>query len=121
AFEALNADPNTQLVALGDAFGDMVDACLQKFADSKVADRVKVDDDHKFVGFDAYQGVIDSCDVIVLAAPPNFRPAHLRACIDAGKHVFCEKPIAVDAPGVRHVLETCRMAKEKNLNVVSGL
>ncbi len=121
AFEALNADPNTHLVAVGDTFADMVDGSLKKFADSKVADRIKVDDDHKFVGFDAYKGVIDSCDVVVIATPPNFRPTHLRACIEAGKHVFCEKPIAVDGPGVRSVLETCRMAKEKGLNVVSGL
>lgn len=121
AFEALNADPNTKLVALGDAFADMVDQSLDKFKDSKVADRVTVDDDRKFVGFDAYKGVIESCDVVVLATPPNFRPAHLRACIEAGKHVFCEKPVAVDAPGLRSVLETCRMAKEKRLNIVSGL
>ena len=121
AFEALNADPNTKLVALADAFTDMVDLCLNKFKDSTVADRVAVDDNHKFAGFDAYKGVIDACDVVVLATPPAFRPAHLRACIDAGRHVFCEKPVAVDAPGVRSVIETCRIAKEKKLNVVSGL
>lgn len=121
AYEALNADPNTRLVAMGDAFADVVEQSVNKFKDSSVADRVTVDEDHRFVGFDAYKGVIEASDVVILATPPNFRPEHLRACIEAGKHVFCEKPIAVDAPGVRSVLETCRLAKEKKLNIVSGL
>ena len=73
------------------------------------------------LGLDAYQKVIDSgVDVVLLATPPGFRPTHLRACIEAGKHVFCEKPIAVDAPGVRDVLETAKMAKQKNLSLVAG-
>ena len=74
-----------------------------------------------FTGLDAYQKLIDSgVDVVLLATPPGFRPQHLRAAIQANKHVFCEKPIAVDGPGVRHVLETAKMAKEKNLSLVSG-
>jgi myo-inositol 2-dehydrogenase / D-chiro-inositol 1-dehydrogenase len=75
----------------------------------------------KFVGFDAYKGVIDACDVVLLATPPHFRPLHLRAAIEAGKHVFCEKPVATDVPGVKKVIEACKLAKEKNLAVVSGL
>ncbi|MEZ6073976.1 MAG: Gfo/Idh/MocA family oxidoreductase [Pirellulales bacterium] len=76
----------------------------------------------KFTGFDAYQQVLDSdVDVVILTTPPHFRPAHLKAAIDAGKHVFCEKPVAVDATGVRSVIETCKAAKEKNLSLVSGL
>lgn len=121
AYEALCADPNNKLVALGDTFADRVEESLNKFKDSKVTPQVSVDDDHKFVGFDAYKGVIDSCDVVILATPPAFRPAHLRACIEAGKHVFCEKPIAVDGPGARSVIETCKMAREKKINLVSGL
>ena len=122
ARQALLADPNTRLVAMGDAFQDMLGKSLRDLKrDRKIADRIVVDEGHQFVGFDAYQGVIDSCDVIVHATPPGFRPAHLRACVDAGKHVFTEKPVAVDAPGVRSVIETCRLAQEKGLNMVSGL
>ena len=75
-----------------------------------------------FIGFDAYRKVIASgVDVVILTEPPHFRPDHLKAAIEAGKHVFCEKPVAVDAPGVRSVLATCEKAKEKNLSIVSGL
>lgn len=122
AREALLADSNTTLTAVGDVFRDMVESSLNRLKnDPKIAPRITVDAAHQFVGFDAYQGVIDSCDVIVHATPPGFRPQHLRACVEAGRHVFAEKPVAVDAPGVRSVMETCRMAKEKGLNLVSGL
>ena len=86
-----------------------------------VGDKVKVEDSGKYAGLDAYQKVVDSgVDVVLLATPPGFRPHHLKYCIDAGKHVFCEKPIAVDAPGVRSVLETAEKAKQKNLSLVAG-
>jgi predicted dehydrogenase len=82
---------------------------------------VKVDGDHVFVGLDAYQKVIDSgVDVVLLTTPPGFRPQHFKAAIAAGKHVFCEKPMATDAPGVRSVLATAQEAKEKKLAVVAG-
>jgi predicted dehydrogenase len=119
--QAVLADPHTQLVALGDAFSDCVAESYDKLKKSDIGDRVVVDEEHKFSGFDNYKGVIDACDVVCLVSPPNFRPAHLRYAIEQGKHVFCEKPVAVDPVGVRHVMETCRMAKEKNLNIVSGL
>jgi predicted dehydrogenase len=83
--------------------------------------RVTADDAHCFVGFDGYKRVIESSDVVLLASTPHFRPQHLRACVEAGKHVFCEKPVAVDAPGVRSVLESSEIARQKNLNLVSGL
>lgn len=121
AREALLADPNTKLVALGDTFRDQAEMTLKKFKGSDLDKQVAVDDDHIFVGFDAYKKVIDACDVVVLATTPAFRPVQLRAAIESGKHVFCEKPIAVDAVGVRHVMETCKMAREKKLNLVSGL
>jgi predicted dehydrogenase len=73
------------------------------------------------VGFDGYKGVIADSDVVLLATPPHFRPMHLRAAIEAGKHVFAEKPVAVDPWGVRHVLETAEMAKQRGLTIVSGL
>jgi predicted dehydrogenase len=121
AVQALKADPNTQLVAIGDAFEDRAELSLKSIRRS-MADQVAVDDDHVFVGFDAYKGVIDSdVDVVLLAATPHFRAKHLKACIDAGKHVFAEKPVAVDAPGVQSVLETCELARQKSLSVVSGL
>ena len=79
-------------------------------------------DDRCFVGFDAYKQVIDSgVDVVLLATPPGFRPLHLRAAVDAGKHCFVEKPVAVDGPGVRAVIDACEDARKKNLSVVSGL
>src|SRR6185369_5562340 len=85
-------------------------------------DKVQVTPERCYTGFDAYQKLIDSdVDVVVLATPPHFRPQQLKAAVDAGKHVFCEKPVAVDGPGVRSVLKTCEKAKQKNLSLVSGL
>jgi len=81
-----------------------------------------VTDDCCFSGFDGYKQVMESdVDVVLLCTPPHFRPAQLKAAIDAGKHVFCEKPVAVDAPGVRSVLKTSEEAKAKGLAIVSGL
>lgn len=121
AAQAINADPQARLTALGDAFSDRLQGSLANLRKEN-PEKVQVADDHCFVGFDAYQKVIDSgVDVVVLATPPHFRPAHLKAAIEAGKHVFCEKPVAVDGPGVRSVLESCELARQKNLSVVSGL
>jgi predicted dehydrogenase len=121
AAQALNADKNVKLVALGDAFSDRIEECipsLKKIGGEKFA----VENDKKFVGFDAYKQVIDcGVDVVILAGPPGFRPAHIKYAVEKGKHVFAEKPVAVDAPGVRSVLETCEEAKKKNLSIVSGL
>ena len=120
--QALAADKNTKLVALGDAFEDKVEGCVSRLAKSPVADQVAVDADHRFSGFDAHKRVIAAdVDIVLLACPPQFRPGHLKAAIDAGKHVFAEKPAAVDAPGVRSVLATTEEAKKKNLSIVSGL
>jgi predicted dehydrogenase len=94
----------------------------RKALKQELSDRIDVPDDRCFTGFDAYQKVLQSgVDVVVLAEPPHFRPQHLKAAVEAGKHVFCEKPVAVDAPGVRSVLATCEAAKKKNLSIVSGL
>lgn len=123
ASQALRADKNVRLVALGDVFEDRLQMSLKSLQTLEdIRDKIDVPKERQFVGFDAYRQVIDSgVDVVLLATPPHFRPLHLKAAIDAGKHVFAEKPIAVDAPGVRSVLETCRQAKEKRLSVVSGL
>jgi predicted dehydrogenase len=123
ATQALHADPNTKLVALADAFPDRLKSSLNTLRkDEEIADKVQVKDDHCFVGFDAYKQLLASdVDVVLLASPPHFRPAHLKAAVASGKHIFCEKPVAVDAPGVRAVLAACAEAKSKNLSLVSGL
>jgi myo-inositol 2-dehydrogenase / D-chiro-inositol 1-dehydrogenase len=120
AVQALAADPDVVLTAMGDVFADRLEESYK--AVMEVAPKkVKVSKATKFVGFDAYKQVIGSgVDVVLLATPPGFRPEHLMAAVEAGKHVFCEKPVAVDAPGVRKVLEAAKIAKEKNLSLVSG-
>jgi predicted dehydrogenase len=121
ANNALTADKNTKLTAMGDAFEDRLKNS-RKALQQELGDRIDVPDDRCFTGFDAYQKVLASgVDVVILAEPPHFRPRHLKAAIEAGKHVFCEKPVAVDAPGVRCVLAACEEAKKKSLSVVSGL
>jgi predicted dehydrogenase len=123
ASQALAADPNVKLVAMADAFEDRLEKSLSLLQqDEKIASKVDVKPEFRFVGFEAYQKLIDSgVDVVLLCEPPHFRPQHLRAAVEAGKHVFAEKPVAVDAPGVRSVLETCERAQAKGLSIVSGL
>ena len=123
AHQALAADKNSKLVALADAFEDRLESSLASLLKKlESSARVDVPKERRFVGFDAYKQLIDSgVDVVLLAEPPHFRPKHLQAAIDAGKHVFAEKPVAVDAPGVRSVLATCQEARKKNLSIVSGL
>ncbi len=118
---ALNADKNAKLTAMADLFPEKLQGSLERLTKIK-KDQVDVADDHQFVGFEAGKQLIGTdVDVVLLAAPPHFRPMHLKACVDAGKHVFAEKPVAVDAPGVRSVLASCEEAKKKGLNIVSGL
>ncbi len=121
AMNALSADKHVKLTALGDAFADRLESSLQNIRKAG-GDKVDVAPERCFVGFDAYRRVIDSgVDVVLLCSPPHFRPAQLEYAVSAGKHVFCEKPVAVDAPGVRSVLESCETAKQKKLSIVSGL
>jgi len=120
ASQALSADSNVVLTAMGDAFEDQLQKSLQSLRKAQ-PDKVKVTPEKCFVGLDAYQKVIDSgVEVVLLATPPGFRPVHLQAAVAAGKHVFCEKPMATDAPGVRAVLESVKAAKEKSLSLVAG-
>ncbi len=123
AAQALEADPNTRLVALGDAFEDRLEGSLARLMKNEsVSARVDVPKERRFVGFDAYKGVLEAgVDVVLLATPPHFRPQHLAAAVAAGKHVFAEKPVAVDPVGVRSVLASCEEAKRRGLAVVSGL
>jgi predicted dehydrogenase len=121
AMQALRADKGACLVALGDAFADKIEDCLKELSKhGDIAGRLAVEPDHRFVGLDAYKSVIANVDVVLLATPPGFRPIHLEAAVAAGKHVFCEKPMAVDAPGVRKVMAAADEAKTKNLSLVSG-
>jgi myo-inositol 2-dehydrogenase / D-chiro-inositol 1-dehydrogenase len=118
AENCLNAAPNVQLVALGDMFPDRIKGSQRTL--SKVPG-YKVSDDNIFSGWNAYQQVINSsADLILFATPPGFRPMHFAAAVAAGKHVFLEKPIAVDPVGVRKVLETGKVAAQKKLAVVAG-
>lgn len=120
AEEALNADPNVVLVAMADAFSDNLDVSYKRLKE-KYPQKVQVTDKTKFVGLDAYQKLIDSdVDVVLLATPPAFRPDYLEYAVNAGKHVFCEKPFAVDGIGLRKVIMVAQKAKEKNLSLVSG-
>lgn len=122
AGQAMNADKSVKLVAMADMFKDRVEKSRQELARGDFGEKLAVKDENCFVGFDAYKQLIDSgVDVVLLCSPPHFRPAHLKYAVEKGKHIFCEKPVAVDGPGVRSVLETCAKAKEKNLSIVSGL
>ena len=120
ALQAVNSEDNVVLTAMADAFRDRLDKSYESLM-AEAPDKIKVDEGNKFVGFDAYKSVLDSdVDVVILATPPSFRPGHLKACVEKGKHVFCEKPVAVDAPGIRSVMETAKKAKEKGLAMMSG-
>ncbi len=124
AAQALAADKGTKLIAIGDAFADHIESGLRGFREQfgSQPDKVDVPPERRFVGFDAYKGVLGAgVDVVILTTPPHFRPIHLKAAVEAGKHIFCEKPVAVDAPGVRSVLATAEEAKKKELCIVSGL
>ena len=120
--QALEADPDVRLVAMADAFGDRAEECLktliEKFVDS---DKINVNRETIFTGFDAYKQAIDMADVIILTTPPAFRPLHFEYAISQGKHVFMEKPVATDVAGIRTVLAAGKEAHRKKLNVVVGL
>lgn len=118
AIDFLNAGPNLQIVALGDVFQDKMDSCREILKREK---NVEIADDKCFIGFDSYEKVLDAgIDVVLLCAPPHFRPAHVDAAVNARKHIFMEKPIAVDPVGVRRVLASVRRAESLKLNIISG-
>jgi predicted dehydrogenase len=120
AEDALGADRGVQITALADAFGDRVESAHLKLTKA-FPGRVDVPTDRRFVGLDGYKRLIDSgVDAVLLCTPPGFRPAHLRYAVEGRKHVFCEKPMAVDGPGVRSVLESAKLAKANGTNLVSG-
>ncbi|MBN2508182.1 MAG: Gfo/Idh/MocA family oxidoreductase [Verrucomicrobia bacterium] len=117
---ALTVSHYAQLTAMADAFGDRLEAS-RKSLQQKFGDQVQVPNGHCFAGFDAYKRLLDTgVDVVLMGEPPHFRPRHIEASVDAGAHVFAEKPMAVDAPGVRRVLAAGQKAREKKLSFVSG-
>lgn len=122
AVQALNADENVELVAMADAFEDRLKSSLANISKAMgETKKVNVKEKNQFVGFDAAQKAMDLADVVILATPPGFRPQHFEYAVNNGKHVFMEKPVATDVPGVRKVLAAAKVAKENKLNVVVGL
>ncbi|MBV08980.1 Gfo/Idh/MocA family oxidoreductase [Rubinisphaera sp.] len=125
ASQALKTAGKVELHAMGDMFGDQLEGSLKRItADVKGNDTaiVNVPEERRFTGFDAYKQVLESgVDLVILATPPGFRPIHFEAAINAGKHVFMEKPVATDTAGVNKVLSVARKAKEDNLKVGVGL
>lgn len=119
AAQSLNVE-GTILVAMADAFADNIENAHMELS-KKFAPRMDVPKERRFVGFDAYKSAIDAADVVLLCSTPGFRPAHFEYAIEKGKHVFMEKPVAVDGPGIRKVIEAAKKADEKNLRVVCGL
>ncbi len=121
AIQALSTEGPVHLVAMADAFRDRIDSSLAEIVKER-PERVDVPESRKLMGFDAYERAIDlDVDVVILATPPGFRPAHFERAVAKGRHVFMEKPVAVDAPGVRSVLAAARAAREKGLKVGVGL
>ena len=121
AVNAMRAHPENRLTAMCDLFPDRLASSKKRLAAS-LKTQFAVPDEHCFSGFDGYQEIMKTdADVVILATPPHFRPMQLKAAIEAGKHVFCEKPVAVDGPGCRSVFETVALAKKKELSIVSGL
>jgi len=131
ALQALLTKQNVKLVAMADAFRDNLDKCYKSLmaddlsdvngAEGNVQKKVAVPEGNKFTGFDAYLKAIALADVVILATPPGFRPIHFAEAIRQNKHVFMEKPVATDTAGIKKVLETAALAKQKKLNVVVGL
>ncbi len=126
AIQALLSKQNVKLVAMADAFRDNIDNCYKSIGEeladnAAVLAKIDVPEERKFTGFDGYLKAIPLADVVILCTPPGFRPIHFEEAIKQGKHVFMEKPVAVDPTGVQRVLKAAAVAKQKKLNVVVGL
>jgi myo-inositol 2-dehydrogenase/D-chiro-inositol 1-dehydrogenase len=120
AAESMQASPDVKLVAICDLFEDRVKGARDNLK-TQAPNQVVVDDDHCFAGFDGYQKVIDSADAVMIACASKFHPMYAEAAIKAGKHVFVEKPHAIDPVGVRRMAAVCDLAKTKGLSILSGL
>jgi len=120
ADQALSTLGSVKLIAMADAFPDRLDDSLKNLKNQH-SDKVQVADNHKFVGFEAYKQAIALADVVILATPPGFRPIHFEEAVRQRKHIFTEKPVATDAPGVRRFLAAAEEAKKNNLKIGVGL
>lgn len=126
ARDCMRGAEGVEIVAMGDLMADRLAQSRAELlkavgGNAALAAKFKVTDDRAFTGFDAYEKVLASgIDLVILATPPGFRPAHLAAAVAAGKHIFTEKPVAVDAAGIRSVLATYETARAKNLGIVAG-
>jgi len=120
AGQSMKAGPYVKLVAMCDVFDERLQAAKKNLTE-RFPDQVMVDDHHQFVDFDGYQKVIDSVDVVLIACASKFHPMYSEAAIKSGKHVFVEKPHAIDPVGVRRAQAVCDLAKQKGLSIVSGL
>lgn len=120
AVQALTADPGARLVAMCDIFADRIRGKLEAIKAQRPA-QVTVDADHCFTGFDGYKHVIEASDVVLIANAAKFHPLHAMTAIQAGRHVFVEKPHGIDPAGVRLMQQACDLAREKRLSIVSGL
>jgi predicted dehydrogenase len=123
--DMMNGTENVEIVAMGDLFEDQLEASLAKIRGNKdfghFENRIKVDAEHHFTGFDAYKKVLASdIDIVMLATPPGYRPMHFEAAVDAKKHVFCEKPFGTDPVGVRRFMAAAKKSEELKLTVMSG-
>jgi predicted dehydrogenase len=122
AAHAMNTDANVKLVAMADAFRDRLDLSYNSLIQTeRFKQRMDVPEERKFVGLDAYQKAIDAgVDMVLLCTPPGFRPVQFEAAVKAGKHIFTEKPVATDAPGLRQFMAANEQAKRKGLVVAVG-
>jgi predicted dehydrogenase len=123
--DLLSGSENVELAAMGDLFEDKLEQNLAWLRDAnrhpRIQNRLKVDPDKRFTGFDAYKKVIASgVDIVMLCTPPGWRPLHFEAAVAAGKHVFCEKPFGTDPVGVRRFMDAAKISEEKKLTVMSG-
>jgi predicted dehydrogenase len=120
--DLITGSENVNVVAMADIFEDKLEASIKRLqGNAKVADRVKVDAEHRFVGFDAFKKLVNSdIDIVILATPPGYRPEHFEAAINAKKHVFCEKPFGTDPVGVKRFMEAAKKSEQMKLTVMSG-
>jgi len=122
ALDCAKSADGIKIVALGDLFQDRLDGSFDNLTgNADVKDKMDISKDRCFTGFDNFEKVIDcGVDMVIMAAPPAFRPAHVKYAVEKGKHIFMEKPVAVDAPGVRTILEAGEIATQKKLGIVAG-
>jgi len=121
AMNCVEASPDAVITAMGDLFKDRLEGSYKRLAEELPKSNLAVTRDTMFTGFDAYKNVLAAdIDMVIMAPPPHFRPQHLKAAVEAGKHVFMEKPVAVDPVGIRSVMASSELAREKNLSIVAG-